>query len=229
MTLFTEFRFNSLLLKVLIWHFFQWFPDKNRSRVLILTLNEVNLLFLVLQCLTVTVTVMSVACALFVVWTSSVFPSRNVAETPLWNPSNFICSKKKRKTADGKRKPETEEISVTCAGIGPNQNSVPGHARRGGGWPVLGGGVRRWRARRRAAETSRWEVKGISSYLCAPLSNESHQRFCFFLWRETLSAGRRRLSVHASVHVSVTSESRPRFNMHRYQGPPPQGLFIYFN
>lgn len=32
--------------------------------------------------------------------------------------------KEKRKTADGKRKPETEEISITCAGIEPNQNSV---------------------------------------------------------------------------------------------------------
>lgn len=59
--------------------------------------------------------------------------------------------KEKRKTAGGKRKPETEEINVTCAGTEPNHNSVPGHARRGC-WPVIGEGKQAKGACCRAAE-----------------------------------------------------------------------------
>lgn len=64
----------------------------------------------------------------------------------------YLFKRKKRKTADGKRKPETEEISITCAGIEPNQNSVCQVTPGEGCCPVPGEGMRRG-ACCRAAET----------------------------------------------------------------------------
>lgn len=86
----------------------------------------------------------------------------NLVMKPVW----LYLVKGKRKTANGKRKPETEGISITCSGTEPNQDSVPGHARRGGCMPC----PRRRHATRgcRAAETWGGEVKEINSCLLAP-------------------------------------------------------------
>lgn len=48
--------------------------------------------------------------------------------------------KEKRKAANGKRKPETENINITCAGSETNQRSVLGHSSRGCN-PVIGKGM----------------------------------------------------------------------------------------
>lgn len=73
-------------------------------------------------------------------WSFSVFSGRRVAERR-YETCLILLFKEKRRTADGKRNPETEEINITCDGIEPNLNSAPGHARRAC-YPVLGDGMR---------------------------------------------------------------------------------------
>lgn len=93
-------------------------------------------------------------------------------------PVRLYLLKEKRKTANGKRKPETEGISITCAGTEPNQNSMPGHARRGC-CPVPGEGMQLGALGllRHTAEKG----KG-STPICLLLTTGKHQHF----WKVTL-------------------------------------------
>lgn len=88
-------------------------------------------------------------------------------------PVRLYLLKEKRKTANGKRKPETEGINITCAGTEPNQNSMPGHARRGC-CPVPGEGMQLGALGLLRHRAEKW--KG-STRICLLLTTGKHQHF----------------------------------------------------
>lgn len=85
--------------------------------------------------------------------------------------------KKSERRPVAKESQRQKRLTSPALALNQNQNSVPGHARRGG-CPVLGEGM--WPgACCRAAETSDWKVKGIVSDLFASIC--TWRCFCFFV------------------------------------------------
>lgn len=124
-------------------------------------------------------------------WSFSVFSGRR-AETCL-----ILLFKEKRRTAEGKRNPETEEINVTCDGIEPNLNSAPGHARRGS-YPVLGDGMRLGTCC--GASETYCETDQLQFICSIPLGSISI--FCF---RPCLEGGKKWLRISAMFVSNLTN------------------------
>lgn len=111
-------------------------------------------------------------------WSFSVFFSVDVQLKRRYETRLILFRpKKSERRPVAKESQRQKRLTSPALALNQNQNSVPGHARRGG-CPVLGEGM--WPgACCRAAETSDWKVKGIVSDSFASIC--TWRCFCFFV------------------------------------------------